>query len=162
MRLSARQKSCKKTQDLETMDNGKPDHNEAQAMLELCTSVGARAVDLTLTNSAGEKEWFRRNLPLVELRRMLPEKLDDATARKRNVIIRPHGPGVTSLQPDDLKAAESRGEENGTLPIALAVKRVTSAMAFIIGASVLQFAASKAQTRDYAPLQKSLRVFQTR
>ena len=67
------------------MDNGKPDHNEAQAMLELCTSVGARAVDLTLTNSAGEKEWFRRNLPLVELRRMLPEKLDDATARKRNV-----------------------------------------------------------------------------
>src|ERR1700758_2128414 len=75
--------------------NGKPDHNEAHAMLDLCASVGARAVDLTLTNSADEKEWFRRNLALTELRR---------TARKRNVIIRPHGPGVTFLQLDDLKA----------------------------------------------------------
>jgi len=84
--------------------NGNPDHNEAQGMLGLCASVGATAVDLTLTNSAGEKEWFRRNLALTELGRMLPSMLDDATARKRNVIIRPHGPGVTFLQLDDLKA----------------------------------------------------------
>jgi hypothetical protein len=82
----------------------KPDHGEAQAMLDLCTSVGARAVDLTLTNSAGDKEWFRRNLSLSELGRMLPAMLDDANTRKRNVIVRPHGPGVTFLQLDDLKA----------------------------------------------------------
>jgi hypothetical protein len=85
-------------------DSGKPDHSEVQAMLDVCASVGARAVDLTLTGRSGEKEWFRRNLPLAELGRMLPAMLDDATAKKRNVIIRPHGPGVTLLQLDDLKA----------------------------------------------------------
>lgn len=73
-------------------------------MLDLCASVGATAVDLTLTSSGGEKEWFRRNLPLAELGRMLPAMLDDATAKKRNVIIRPHGPEITLLQLDDLKA----------------------------------------------------------
>jgi hypothetical protein len=85
-------------------DGGKPNHGEAQAMLDICASVGATAVDLTLTSSAGEKEWFRRNLPLAELGRMLTAMLDDATAKKRNVIIRPHGPTVTLLQLDDLKA----------------------------------------------------------
>lgn len=73
-------------------------------MLDICASVGAKAVDLTLTGSNGEKEWFRRNLPLVELARMMPGMLDDAAQRKRNVIIRPYGPDVTLLQLDDLKA----------------------------------------------------------
>jgi hypothetical protein len=85
-------------------DNGKPDHTEAQRMLDICASVGARATDLTLTSSSGEKEWFRRNLSLAELARMLPAMLIDAAPRKRNVIIRPHGPEVTLLQLDDLKA----------------------------------------------------------
>jgi hypothetical protein len=40
-------------------------------MLEICASVGATAVDLTLTSSAGEKKWFRRNLALAEFGRML-------------------------------------------------------------------------------------------
>jgi len=84
-------------------EDGKPDHGEAQRMLDICASVGATAVDLTMTGSSGEKEWFRRNLPLAELGRMLPAMLDDATAKKRNVIIRPHGPAVTLLQLDDLK-----------------------------------------------------------
>src|SRR5215208_3893137 len=83
-------------------DDNKPDHAEAQHMLDLCASVGARAIDLTLTSSTGEKEWFRRNLSLAELARMLPGMLDDAAQRKRNVIIRPHGPEVTLLQLDDL------------------------------------------------------------
>lgn len=85
-------------------EDGKPDHSEAQRMLDVCASVGARAVDLTLTTAAGEKDWFRRNLPLAELGRMLPAMLDDATAKKRNVIIRPHGPETSLLQLDDLKA----------------------------------------------------------
>src|SRR4051812_39884330 len=85
-------------------DNSKPDHAEARRMLDICASVGARAVDLTLTNSNGKKEWFRRNLSLAELQRTLPTMLDDAAQRKHNVIIRPHGPEVTLLQLDDLKA----------------------------------------------------------
>jgi hypothetical protein len=84
-------------------EDGKPDHGEAQRMLDLCASVGGSAVDLTLTGSSGDKEWFRRNLPLAELGRMVPSMLDDATAKRRNVIIRPHGPEITLLQLDDLK-----------------------------------------------------------
>ena len=57
-------------------DSGKPDHAEARRMLDICASVGANAVDLTLTSSSGEKEWFRRNLSLAELARMLPAMLD--------------------------------------------------------------------------------------
>jgi hypothetical protein len=39
---------------------------------------------------------------------MLPALLDDATKRKRNVIIRPHGPNVTLLQLDDLNIGLGR------------------------------------------------------
>jgi hypothetical protein len=85
-------------------DSSKPDHDEAKAMLGICASVGADAVDLTVTSNAGDKELFRRNLPLAELERLLPLLLDGAADHKRNVIIRPHGPEVTLLQLDDLKA----------------------------------------------------------
>ena len=85
-------------------DSGTPDHNEAQRMLDVCASVGATAVDLTLTTATGEKDLFRRNLPLAELRSVLPVMLFDAFTRKLNVIIRPHGPTVTLLQLDDLKS----------------------------------------------------------
>src|SRR3954447_7618461 len=85
-------------------NDGKPDHAEAQQMLDICASVEARAIDLTLTSSNGEKERFQRNLSLAELARMLPAMLDDATQRKHNIIIRPHGPEITLLQLDDLKA----------------------------------------------------------
>jgi hypothetical protein len=89
-------------------DSGKPDHDEARRMLDICASVGATAVDLTLTSSAGDKEWFRRNLPLAELGRMLSAMLYDAAKpeHRRNVIIRPHGPAVTLLQLDDLDSAK--------------------------------------------------------
>jgi RepB DNA-primase from phage plasmid len=87
-------------------DSGKPDHEEARHMLDTCASVGARAVDLTVTGLDGAKEWFRRNMPLAELGRTLPAMLDDATAKKRNVIIRPHGLGIVFLQLDDLDSAK--------------------------------------------------------
>jgi hypothetical protein len=41
---------------------------------------------------------------LAELTRTLPGMLDAATASERNVIVRPHGDGVTFIQLDDLKA----------------------------------------------------------
>jgi hypothetical protein len=53
---------------------------------------------------ADEKEWFRGDLSLTDLSRTLPAMLDDATTKKRNVIIRPHGPGLMFLQLDDLNS----------------------------------------------------------
>jgi hypothetical protein len=77
-------------------------HSEAQQMLDTFASVGATGFDVTRTTCAGDKEWFRRNVPLAELARMLPAMLDAATAQQHNVIVRPHGPGVSFLQLDDL------------------------------------------------------------
>src|SRR4051794_3127575 len=76
----------------------------AQAMLTCFASVGASHFDATGTMRNGEKDWFRRNVPLAELTRTLPGMLDSATRSERNVIVRPHGSGVTFLQLDDLAA----------------------------------------------------------
>jgi hypothetical protein len=79
-----------------------PAADEARRMLSIFGSVDARAVDLTLTDSAGDKKQFRRNVPLADLARMIPAILDDAGRQQRNVIVRPHGPGVSFVQLDDL------------------------------------------------------------
>jgi hypothetical protein len=79
-------------------------HSEARAMLEVFTSVGATGFDVTWTNAAGDKERFRRDVSPAELMRTLPGILDDAIRRQRNLIVRPHGPGVSFIQLDDLKA----------------------------------------------------------
>jgi hypothetical protein len=86
--------------------DGTAEVSEARRMLDICASVGARAIDLTVTNSAGDKEQFRRNVSLADLARSMPAILDDATRRRRNVIVRPHGPGVMFLQLDDLNAGK--------------------------------------------------------
>ena len=79
-------------------------HAAAQAMIDAFASVGATRFDVTWTTRAGDKEWFRRNVSLADLARTLPAMLDAAPAKQRNVIVRPHGPGVTFIQLDDLKA----------------------------------------------------------
>jgi hypothetical protein len=85
-------------------DDATAGYSEARRMLDICASGSADAVDLTITDSAGDKEQFRRNVSLAKLTRMLPALLDDAGRRRRNVIVRPHGPGITFLQLDDLDA----------------------------------------------------------
>jgi hypothetical protein len=65
--------------------------------------VGAAHFDVTWTNAAGDQERFRRNLSPAGLMRTLPEILDDAIRRQRNLIVRPRGPGVSFIQLDDLK-----------------------------------------------------------
>src|ERR1017187_5004878 len=80
-------------------------HAEAQAMLDAFASVGATRFDVTWTTRAGDKEWFRRGMSLADLTRTLPSMLDSAPGKQRNVIVRPHGPAVTFIQLDDLKAA---------------------------------------------------------
>src|ERR1700676_982294 len=76
--------------------------SEAQAMLDTFASVGATRFDVTRTTRAGDKDWFRRSVSLADLARPLPAMLDAATAAERNVIVRPHGPGVSFIQLDDL------------------------------------------------------------
>jgi RepB DNA-primase from phage plasmid len=77
---------------------------EARAMLEAFASVGATRFDVTWTNSAGDKQRFRGGRSLADLARTLPAMLDAATAQQHNVIVRPHGPGVSFIQLDDLAA----------------------------------------------------------
>jgi hypothetical protein len=84
--------------------SSKTGHNEAQAMLDAFASVGATRFDVTRTTRAGDKEWFRRSVSLSELARALPAMLDKATTEQRNLIVRPHGPGVGFIQLDDLNA----------------------------------------------------------
>ena len=79
-------------------------HEDGQRMLDLFASVGATQFDVTWTTCAGDKELFRRNVPLAELERQLPGMLGYAPTKQRNVIVRPHGANVTFIQLDDLKA----------------------------------------------------------
>jgi hypothetical protein len=72
-------------------------------MLDSFASVGAMSFDVTLTTRSGTKDWFRRTVPLADLRRKLPDMLDAAASTERNVIVRPQGPSVTFIQLDDLK-----------------------------------------------------------
>ena len=87
-------------------DSAQVGHSEARAMLDVFASVGATRFDVTWTTIAGDKEWFRRGVSFAELTRALPAMLDSAPARQRNVIVRPHGPAVTFIQLNDLKAGD--------------------------------------------------------
>jgi len=79
-------------------------HAEARSMLDTFASVGATRFDVTITNAAGDKESFERGVSLSSLLRTLPARLDAAITQHRNVIIRPHGAGISFLQLDDLAA----------------------------------------------------------
>ena len=85
-------------------DSDSTGHLAAQAMLDSFASVGATHFDLTRTTRVGQKKSFRPNVRLAELATILPAMLDHSAARQRNVIVRPHGSGVTFIQLDDLKA----------------------------------------------------------
>src|SRR5215213_2218287 len=76
----------------------------ALAMIDSFASVGTTRFDVTLTTRVGTKDWFRRGMPLTDLRQALPGMLDAAAKRKRNIIVRPHGANRTFIQLDDLKA----------------------------------------------------------
>jgi hypothetical protein len=82
-------------------DNGT---GSALTMLGLFAGVGATRFDVTWTDIAGDKEWFRRGMSMADLAHALPGMLDAAAAGQCNVIVRPHGPGVTFIQLDDLTA----------------------------------------------------------
>jgi RepB DNA-primase from phage plasmid len=85
-------------------DSAEIGHTEAQAMLDTFASVGATRFDVTWTTRAGDKEFFRRGMNLADLARSIPGMLRGAPDMQRNIIVRPHGPSVTFIQLDDLKA----------------------------------------------------------
>ena len=59
---------------------------------------------MTWTTRSGDKDEFRRGMQIADLARTMPALLDAAITRERNLIVRPHGPGVAFLQLDDLTA----------------------------------------------------------
>jgi hypothetical protein len=90
--------------------------DEAQRMLDVFTSVGARSFLLTKLDLLQQKIWAK-SYTAVELRDTLPAIIRTAEVRKpiavsegnvmlagENVIIRPSGPGITFVQLDDLSA----------------------------------------------------------
>jgi RepB DNA-primase from phage plasmid len=87
------------------MPAGGADHGtrEARAMLETFASVGATEFDVTLRNEAKDWKILRRDVKLADLWQALPLVLAGAVPERRNVIVRPHGPGVSFVQLDDLK-----------------------------------------------------------
>src|SRR5271170_6205543 len=87
-----------------TADSTSTAHREARRMLDAFASVGAKTFDVTWITRSGAKEWFRPKMLLTDLRRIMPGMLDAAPARERNVIVRPHGPGISFIQLDDLTA----------------------------------------------------------
>jgi hypothetical protein len=66
-----------------------PIHSAARSMLDCFASVGASHFDVTLTTHSGQKDWFRREMPLADLRRAMPGMLDATAKRELNVIVRP-------------------------------------------------------------------------
>ena len=90
--------------------------DEAQKMLDIFTSVGARSFLLTKLDLLQQKIWAKP-YTAAELRDTLPAIMRTAEVRKpvavsegnvmlagENVIIRPSGPGITFVQLDDLSA----------------------------------------------------------
>jgi hypothetical protein len=85
-------------------DNARIAHNEARRMLDTFASVGATQFDVTWTTRSGDKDEFRRGIRFTDLAGTMPGLLDAAITRERNLIVRPHGPGIAFLQLDDLAA----------------------------------------------------------
>jgi RepB DNA-primase from phage plasmid len=77
---------------------------EANRMLDVFTSVGARKFDVTFLNIDGEKRGFRKAQSAAQIRNSLPRLLPGLTERQNSIVIRPHGDGVTLVQLDDLDA----------------------------------------------------------
>lgn len=87
-------------------NSGEIGKTEARAMIEVFASVGAARFDVTRTTETGENAGFQRGIGLEELRRRLSYMLEDAERRQLNLIVRPHGAGVSFIQLDDLKVEQ--------------------------------------------------------
>jgi hypothetical protein len=85
-------------------DGADQGQKEVLAMLDAFGSVGATHFELTITTRNETKESYQRRVKLAELSRAAHAMLDRAASQQHNVIVRPHGAGVSFVQLDDLKA----------------------------------------------------------
>jgi hypothetical protein len=104
----------------------------AQRMLDIFASVGAERFHVTWTNSAGHprrprglctrirarSDWLLQSptnpdwidavhieaISFADIERIVPAMLETASIERLNLIIRPHGPGVSFVQLDDLSS----------------------------------------------------------
>jgi hypothetical protein len=82
------------------------DLDEANRMLDVFASVGARAFDVTFLDIDGAKRGFRKEQSVLQLKNSLPKLLPGLTERQNNLIVRPHPKdGVALVQLDALDAA---------------------------------------------------------
>ncbi len=75
---------------------------EAFRMIDAFASVGAASFDLTHIDIDGEKRGFRPRQSAVQVKNSLPILMQNAPARRNNIIVRPYGDNVTLVQLDDL------------------------------------------------------------
>jgi len=83
-------------------DPNRADTNAAVEMLNAFGDVGTTGFDLTITDEYGEKVSFRRDLPVGELHRIIPDLLDRCSGKGWNLIVRPKAPPLF-LQLDDVE-----------------------------------------------------------
>src|SRR3954463_14538843 len=108
-------------------------YNEARQKLDILASVGGHEVDVSWTNSARvpriprtlrkallslggplpepkNPDWldsvFIEAISIDDMIRTMPAMMRTANTERLNFIVRPHGPGVTFLQLDDLDAVK--------------------------------------------------------
>src|SRR3954462_7940584 len=108
-------------------------YSEARRMLDICASVDGHEVDVSWTNSARvpriprtlrkallslggplpeakNPDWldsvFIEAISIEDMIRIMPAMMRTANTERLNFIVRPHGPGITFLQLDDLDAAK--------------------------------------------------------
>ena len=84
-----------------------PNNKQALKMLAAFGSVGVTAFDITMTDLAGEKVAFQSGRSLTEMSQTMNSRLDSATLKQQNFIIRPrkHDAAPTIIQLDDLDSA---------------------------------------------------------
>src|SRR5580700_857612 len=81
---------------------------QAQRMLDVFASVGARRFDVTFLDIDGGKRGFRPGQSVAQLRNSLPKLLPGLTERRNSLVVRPHGESATLVQLDDLDTAALR------------------------------------------------------
>jgi hypothetical protein len=77
--------------------------HEANRMLDLFASVGAKRFDVTFLGIEGEKRGFRKDQSIRQLKGSLPLIFPGLQERQNSLVVRPHSDKAVVIQLDDLK-----------------------------------------------------------
>lgn len=86
-----------------------PELEQALAMIDAFTSIGARGFDVTILDINGDEVpgLQRPRSTLIEVKRMIGRTLQEAERNQHSVIIRPRSTGPKLIQLDDLNAEKA-------------------------------------------------------